>query len=96
MKDWNKKQIKFYKFFFTGKKKPVIIEAYNKVDAYSMLEQVKEKTDGIIMADLIDFKIEMPIKGISKRKRFGETYVWVGTEYTSDGWISEYEFNKKK
>jgi hypothetical protein len=38
----------------------------------------------------------MPIKGISKRKRFGETYVWVGTEYTSDGWISEYEFNKKK
>lgn len=95
MRDWDKPKIKFYKFFFKDKPKPVIIEAYNKIDADNMLEEVKERTKSINMLDLIDMRIEMPIKGISKRKRFGENYIWVGLEYTSDGWLLEYEFNKK-
>jgi len=95
MKEWNKPKIKFYKFFFKGKEKPVIMEAYSKDEADNMLNQLNEKTRVIDMAKLEDVKIEVPLKGVSKRKRFGENYVWIGIDYTLDGWILESEFNKK-
>jgi hypothetical protein len=34
----------------------------------------------------------MPLKGVSKRKRHGKTFVWVGLEYSIDGWMDEKDF----
>lgn len=94
--EWNKPKIKFYKFYFIGKKKPVIMEAYNKDEAMNMLNQLNYKTGVIDMSQLEDVRIEMPIKGISKRKRMGKEYVWVGLDYTSDGWMEQEEFKNRK
>lgn len=93
--EWNKKKIKFYKFYFIGKKKPVIMEAYTKDEADNMLSQLNEKTGAIDLTKLEDVRIEMPIKGVSKRKRLGKDYVWVGVDYTTDGWMEETEFKTR-
>jgi hypothetical protein len=93
--EWNKKKIKFYKFYFIGKKKPVIMEAYTKDEADNMLSQLNEKTGAIDLTKLEDVRIEMPIKGVSKRKRLGKEYVWVGVDYTTDGWMEETEFKTR-
>ena len=70
------------------------MEAYSKEEADSMLNQLNLKTNSIDMDNLIDIRIEMPLKGISKRKRHGKTFVWVGLEYSSDGWMDETDFKK--
>lgn len=93
--EWDKKKIKFYKFYFIGKKKPVIMEAYTKDEADNMLSQLNEKTGAIDLTKLEDIRIEMPIKGVSKRKRLGKEYVWVGVDYTTDGWMEETEFKTR-
>lgn len=93
--EWNKKKIKFYKFYFIGKKKPVIMEAYTKDEADNMISQLNEKTGAIDLTKLEDVRIEMPIKGVSKRKRLGKEYVWVGVDYTTDGWMEETEFKTR-
>ena len=95
MKDFNEPKIKFYKYFFRGKPKPVIMEAYNRESADNMLEQLNEKTGVIDMTTLEDIRIEMPVLGISKRKRHGEVFVWVGLKRSVDGWMLESEFNEK-
>ena len=93
--EWNKPKIKFYKFFFIGKKKPVIMEAYTKEEADNMLSQLNDKTGVIDMSKLEDIRIEMPIRGVSKRKRMGNNFIWVGEDYSTDGWMEESEFKKR-
>ena len=94
--DWDSEnKIKFYKFFFRGIPKPIIIESYTFKEAKIMLAKLEEKSNTHIDENLIeDVRIEMPVKGISKRKRYGNQYIWVGTETTTDGWMLESEFKK--
>lgn len=95
MKDFTTPKIKFYKYYFSNNEKPVIMEAYSREDADAMLQQLNKKTKALDMSMLIDTKIEMPIMGISKRKRMGKTYIWVGNDYSTDGWMEETEFKNK-
>lgn len=94
MKDWSKPKMKFYKYFFMGNPKPVIMEAYSKQEADNMLQHLSQKTEVLNLKHLIDVRIEMPVKGVSQRKRHGKNHIWVGTDVTSDGWIEENEFKK--
>jgi hypothetical protein len=94
--EWNKPKIKFYNYYFKGMKKPIIMEAYSKEDADSMLTKLSEKSKTKIPLErLEDIRIEMPLSGISERKRLGNTYVWVGINITSDGWLEKEEFKKR-
>lgn len=93
--DFDTPKMKFYKFFFNGKPKPVIMEAFNREEADRMLSRLNEKTQVINMDDLIDVRIEMPIQGVSKRKRHGEVFIWVGLDRSVDGWMLESEFQEK-
>jgi hypothetical protein len=94
-KKWNEDKIKFYKYYFRGVEKPVVMQAYNREEADSMLNLLPEKSGvEINMEFLEDVKIEMPITGISKLVRFGKDYIWVGTDKTADGWMLESEFKK--
>ena len=94
--DWDSEnKIKFYKFYLKGLPKPIIIESYSFKEAKIMLSKLEEKSKTNIDENLIeDVRIEMPIKGISKRKRYGNQYIWVGTDKTTDGWMLEDEFKK--
>jgi peptide deformylase len=88
-------KIRFYKYYFRGVDKPVIMEAETKAIADQMMQQLKENTSVNISAkDLIDVRVETPIVGISKRKRHNKEYVWVGNEFTSDGWLLQSEYDE--
>lgn len=80
--------IRFYKYYFRGMEKPVIMETTDKATADNMLRQLSQKSNTQIdMRRLEDFRVETPIVGISVKKRNGEELVWVGKEFTSDGWL---------
>ena len=88
-------KIRFYKYYFNGVDKPVIMEAESRSMADQMMQQLKEKTTVKLSAkDLIDVRVETPIVGISKRKRHNKDYVWVGNEFTSDGWLLQSEYDE--
>ena len=88
-------KIRFYKYYFTGKDKPVIMEAEDRLTADKMMQQLKQNTTANLSAkDLIDIRVETPIVGISKRKRHNQDYVWVGNEFTSDGWLLQTEYDE--
>jgi hypothetical protein len=88
-------KIRFYKYYFTGKDKPVIMEAEDRISADQMMQQLKLNTNVELSAkDLIDIRVETPIIGISKRKRHNQEFVWVGKEYTSDGWLLQSEYDE--
>jgi hypothetical protein len=86
--------IRFYKYFFIGLEKPVIMEAENKMMADDMLYHLSEKSKtNIDMSLLEDVRVETPLFGISKRKRHGKDFVWVGVDNTSDGWLEQKEYD---
>jgi hypothetical protein len=88
-------KIRFYKYYFKGIDKPVIMEAESKDIADRMMQQLKQSTTANISAkDLIDIRVETPISGISKRKRQNQDFVWVGKEFTSDGWLLQSEYDE--
>ena len=88
-------KIRFYKYYFIGNDKPVIMEAEDRITADKMMQQLKQNTTVKLSAkDLIDIRVETPIVGISKRKRHNKEYVWVGNEFTSDGWLLQSEYDE--
>ena len=88
-------KIRFYKYYFRGVDKPVIMEAVDRTTADQMMQQLKQTTTANLSAkDLIDIRVETPIIGISKRKRQNQDYVWVGNEFTSDGWLLQTEYDE--
>ena len=88
-------KIRFYKYYFIGNDKPVIMEAESRLSADQMMQQLKQTTTANLSAkDLIDIRVETPIIGISKRKRHNQDYVWVGNEFTSDGWLLQSEYDE--
>lgn len=71
------------------------MEAENKNDADQMLVELQYKSQtSIDFNKLVDVRVETPIVGISTRKRKGNEYVWVGKEYTSDGWLEKEEYDR--
>jgi hypothetical protein len=88
-------KIRFYKYYFLGVDKPIIMEAEDRATADQMMQKLKEKTTANLSAkNLIDIRVETPIIGISKRKRYNKDYVWVGNEFTSDGWLLQTEYDE--
>jgi hypothetical protein len=88
-------KIRFYKYYFLGVDKPVIMEAEDRTTADQMMQKLKENTSVNLSAkNLIDIRVETPIIGISKRKRHNQDYVWVGNEFTSDGWLLQSEYDE--
>ena len=86
---------KFYKFYFKGLAKPIIMEAENKDLAFQMLDRLSEKSNTNIDLNLLeDIKLETPLLGISTKKRNGISLTWVGKENSSDGWIETDEYNR--
>ena len=86
---------RFYKYFFLGMDKPVIMETESKANADKMMVELQYKSQTPIDINrLIDVRVETPIIGISKKKRKGVDLVWVSKQYTSDGWIPQEEYDK--
>lgn len=80
--------IKFYRYYFSDKEKPVTIEAITKQAANHALEKIMPELNakGYILENLVDVKVETPIAGVTTKKMGGKTFVW-----TTDGWCQERE-----
>jgi hypothetical protein len=88
-------QIRFYKYFFINLDKPIIMEAESREIANDMLRQLSINSRvKIDLKRLIDVRIETPLFGISEKKRQGKELVWVGKDYTSDGWMEKNEYEQ--
>jgi hypothetical protein len=71
------------------------MEAESRALADQMMQQLKDmSTVNFSAKDLEDVRVETPIFGISKRKRNGIELVWVGKEFTSNGWLAQDEYDK--
>lgn len=78
--------IKFYRYYFKDKEKPVTIEAISKQAANHALESLmpKLKDKGYSLENLLDVKVETPIEGVSTKKNQGKNFIW-----TTEGWIEK-------
>jgi hypothetical protein len=86
---------RFYKYFFQGIEKPVVMEAEDRFMAYEMLKQLSFKSQTKIdMTKLEDMRIETPLVGITTKKRNGIDFTWVTKKHTSDGWLETEEYQK--
>jgi hypothetical protein len=71
------------------------MEAETRLQADQMMQELKERSKvPISVKDLIDIRVETPIIGISKRKKKGNEFIWVGLEHTTDGWLLQSEYDK--
>jgi hypothetical protein len=71
------------------------MEAESKAVADNMLEQLGINSQTNIDLKLLeDVRIEMPIVGVSVKKRKGLDYVWVGKDNSSDGWMLKDDFTE--
>jgi hypothetical protein len=71
------------------------MEAESRLQADQMMQELKERSKvPISVKDLIDIRVETPIVGISKRKKKGNEFIWVGLEHTPDGWLLQSEYDK--
>ena len=71
------------------------METTSKDLAYRMLVQLSHKAQtSINIKNLEDMRVETPLMGISVKKRNGISMVWVGKEYTSDGWLEQDEYDR--
>jgi hypothetical protein len=88
-------QIRFYKYYFINLEKPIIMEAESREVANDMLRQLSINSRvKIDLNRIIDVRVETPLLGISEKKRQGKELVWVGKDYTSDGWMDKIEYEK--
>lgn len=89
-------KIRFYKYFFKGEKKPIVMEAYDRFKADKMLEELIYRSNGKININALeDIRLETPIIGIStKKNKDGQVMVWIGTDLSRDGWTTKIEFDK--
>lgn len=86
---------KFYKYYFRGLEKPLIMEAEDKKTADQMLVQLSIKSKvRMKTADLYDVRIETPLFGITTKIRNNTEWVWVGKDKTSDGWLELEEYER--
>jgi|LakMenE01Jun11ns_1017448.scaffolds.fasta_scaffold8791548_1 hypothetical protein len=86
--------IRFYKYRFNGLDKPLIIEAYNKLEARQKLLIIMEKIEPLRNLRVVDESISLPIFGRTYKKIKSVVNVWVGNNISSSGWMPLEEFEK--
>ena len=85
--------LRFYKYRFKGIEKPIVIEAYNKIEARNKLFLLMEKIPELKNLGVIDERLTLPIFGRTKKMIDEIDHIWVG-ELTKSGWMPLEEFDK--
>lgn len=89
--------IKFYAFTFEDIEKPVVIEAYNAVEAREGLLKVIERLpDTYKGKKVVGQTVTLPVVGVTQKKIQGITYIWGGKKRSINGWLTEEQFKQLK
>jgi hypothetical protein len=87
-----KHTLRFYKYKFIGlEDKPIIIEAYNKIEARQKLAYMLQLYPQLQSLAIIDESLSLPIFGETKKTIDGVECVWVGA-ITPSYWMPLEEF----
>lgn len=93
---FDKPTIRLYRYYFLGIPKPVIIQAHNKVEARSTIERIWSQLGKEYQASkIIGETVSLPVFGATIRQEGEEKYVWVGKDYSPNGWMKSSDFEKK-
>jgi len=93
---FEKPQIRIYKYYFLGIAKPVLIQAYNKVEAREIINMNWTKlAKPYQMSTIIGETVSVPVFGITERTEGDDKYVWVGKSYSKSGWMPKKDFLQK-
>lgn len=90
-----KNTIRFYKYKFHGFEKPVIVEAYNKIQARNMLKDFVREYPALHNTKVISESLSLPVTGETIKKVNGVDMVWVGAISPSSSWMPLSEYKKK-
>ncbi len=86
-------KIKLYKYYVDNIEKPLVMEAPNRTKADEMLIALNNRLGlNLSIKNITDVRIETLILGESSKIKGGEKLIWVGTEYSKDGWINQKDY----
>jgi len=85
--------IRFYKYKFLGYEEPIVIEAYNKIEARKKLAYFIEKHPALYNIPVVGESLTLPIFGETIKNSNDMKYVWVGN-LTPSNWMPLDEFLK--
>lgn len=84
---------RFYNYYFLDVPKPIIIEAYSKVEARDILKKIIEKlSDKYRESKIIGESVTIPLRGVSEKTVKDVKYIWVGEDKVQGGWLREDEY----
>lgn len=86
--------IRFYKYKFLGYDEPIVIEAYNKLEARKKLAYFIEKHPILYNIPVVGESLTLPIFGETIKNINDVKCVWVGN-LTQSNWMPLEEFLKK-
>lgn len=85
--------LRFYKYKFYGFDKPVVIEAYNKLEARQKLQYFFEKHPEYATVQIISESLSLPIFGETTKTINNIEHVWVGN-LTPSCWMPLEEYKQ--
>jgi hypothetical protein len=86
--------IRFYKYKFLGhEEKPIIIEAYNKIEARQKMAHLIQSHPELHSIPVVGESVSLPIYGETTKNINGVKHVWVGN-LSANGWFPLEEFLK--
>lgn len=83
--------VNFYKYYFEGFEKPLIIQANSRIEADILLSDLKNEMD-INDLLLLNVMISKPITGVTEKTERGIVYVWAGLNNVPGGWVEKDKF----
>lgn len=86
----NQQKLKIYRYYFEGKKHPLCIVAYDRVEARTKLSiGVMPYMNTDKHPTLLGETVCVPIIGQSKMYLDDKVFIWVGLEDSPNGWKEE-------
>jgi hypothetical protein len=91
-----KHTIRIYSYFFYEIDKPIKIEATSSKEARVILNNIFHTLPPDYQASkIVGETVSIPVKGVTKKIINGTTFIWVGLEKSTNGWMDLKYFKKK-
>jgi len=93
---FDKPTIRLYRYYFLGIPKPIIIQAHDKVEARATIDRIWAQLGREYQnSKIIGETVSVPVFGVSTRVEGDRSYVWVGKDYSKNGWMESSQYEKK-
>jgi predicted GTPase len=88
--------LRLYKYYFFGLANPITISAYNSKEARAAMDRIWSKLPPPYQKSrIIGETVSLPVFGVTERTEGNRTFIWVGKEYSTSGWMDKDEYKKR-